>query len=186
MDDDEPRDRDKKRDPFDAFDDIFERMGFDRGEFDRMFREIQKAMFDAMKSGSGVEPGKPFVTGFSFKMGPDGKPHIENFGNRPRRSQGGLPVISDEREPLTDIIEDEDTIAITMEIPGVDKRDIKLSARVDALEVSVDTDRRKYHKILRLPGKVRPETTKATYNNGVLDVTIERADVGEGVPIEVE
>ena len=73
-----------------------------------------------------------------------------------------------------------------MEIPGVDKRDIKISARADALEVSVDTDRRKYHKILRLPGKVKPETTKATYTNGVLDVTMERAEAGEGVPVEVE
>lgn len=181
--DDDPR---KRKSPFDAFDDLFEQMGIEPDEFERMFRDVHKSLMDAMRSGSGIEPGKPFVTGFSFKMGPDGKPRFENFGNRPTSAPGGVPRISDQREPLTDIIEDKDAIAVTLEIPGVRKEDISIEARPDVLEISVDTEARKYHKIVRLPGKVKPETTKATYNNGILDITLQREDAGEGVRIAVE
>jgi HSP20 family molecular chaperone IbpA len=41
---------------------------------------------------------------------------------------------------------------------------------------------------VRLPVKVKPETAEATYKNGVLDVTIQRAgsagDVGKRVSIK--
>lgn len=182
--DDDPRK--KKKNPFDAFDDMFAQMGMDPDEFERMFRDVHKSLMEAMRSSGGMEPGKPFVSGFSFKMGPDGKPRFESFGNRPARGEGGLPRISDEREPLTDIIEDKAQIAVTLEIPGVNKKDIQIEAKSDSVEISVDTDTRKYHKIVRLPGKVKPETTKATYNNGVLDVLIQREDTGTGVRVAVE
>lgn len=187
-DEDEPvRPRRKRQaNPFDAIEDIFDQFGVDPNEFDKMFRDVHKSLMDAMRSGGGMEPGKPFVTGFSFRMGPDGKPHFDNFGNRPQRQPGGMPRISDEREPLTDVVEDKEHVAVTMEIPGVDKTDIQLEAKEDSLEISVDTDSRKYHKIVRLPGKVKPDTTKATYKNGILDVTIKRADTGKGVPVPIE
>lgn len=180
MTDEDERRRKRREDPFDAIDDLFDQMGVDPTEFDRMFRDIQRSFMEAMKSGSGIEPGKPFVTGFSFKMGPDGKPRIENFGNRPTRQKGGMPNISDEREPLTDVVEDDTTIAVTMEIPGVDKKDINIQAHDDSLEISVDDEKRKYHKTVKLPGEVKPESAKATYKNGVLDVTLQRTEKKSG------
>lgn len=180
-----PRPR-KRPSPFDAFEDIFDKMNVDPSEFDKMFRDLHKSVMDAMRSGTGMPPGKPFVTGFSFRMGPDGRPHIENFGNRPARRPGEMPRISDEREPLTDLVEDGKHIAVTMEIPGVEKTDIQLEAKADSLEISVDTEARKYHKIVRLPGKVKPESTKATYKNGILDVILERAESAGGVPVSIE
>jgi HSP20 family protein len=177
---DDERRRRRREDPFDAIDDLFEQMGLDPGEFDRMFRDIQRSFMDAMRSGGGIEPGKPFVTGFSFKMGPDGRPRIENFGNRPTRAKGGMPHISEEREPITDLVEDESTIAVTMEIPGVEKKDIHIQAHPDSLEISVDNEARKYHKTVKLPAEVQPETAKATYKNGVLDVTLQRTAQRQG------
>jgi HSP20 family protein len=186
MDEDEIRRR-RKESPFDKIDELFEQFGLDPGEFDKMFREMHRNLMDAMRSGSGIEPGKPFVSGFSFKLGPDGRPIIENFGNRPQRVPGGLARISDEREPVTDVVEEGDRIAVTMEIPGVDKSEIRLNAREDTLEISVDSERRKYHKIVRLPAAVKPSSAKATYKNGVLDVSMERAKPGgTGVPVQVE
>jgi HSP20 family protein len=179
--------RRRKEHPFDKIDELFEQFGIDPNEFDRMFRDMHRNVLDAMKSGSGIEPGKPFVAGFSFKMGPDGRPIIENFGNRPQRVPGGIAKMSDEREPVTDVVDEGDKIAVTMEIPGVDKSEIRLQARDDALEVSVDSERRKYHKIVRLPATVKPQSAKATYKNGVLDVTMERAEKGDGgVPVTVD
>jgi len=142
-----------------------------------------------MKMFSNAQPGKPYVHGFKVQLGPDGKPRIEDFGNRSTKSPDGVPTISDEREPLTDIIEGDNDVAITVEMPGVEKDDIDLNATIDTLEIKVDTPQRKYHKRLDLPCNVKPKTTKATYKNGVLDVVIKRKDKkkpGSGYKVNIE
>ncbi len=176
-------------DPFAGMDAWLRQMGIDPGEFRRMAEEMQRSLQDAFRS-VGQDPSKSFVSGFNVRVGPDGKPHFSSFGNKPsvERKDGALPNIqADEREPLTDVIEDAASIAITMEMPGVDKSDIKVSMTEDRLEIGVDTEKRKYHKRVKLPAKVDPKTTKATYNNGILDVTVQKLQHGdEGVQINVE
>jgi HSP20 family protein len=176
-------------DPLRNMDEWFRAMGIDARDFQHLFDDLQRNLQDAFRN-LGQDPSKGFVSGFSVRMGPDGKPHISTFGNKAAvaRGPGGAPAISaDEREPLTDVIEDEKQVAITMEMPGVDKTDINLNMTEDALEISVDNERRKYHKRVRLPVKVDPATTKATYKNGILDVTVKRLSPGEaGVRIQVD
>jgi len=178
----------RKKNPFDDF-------GIDEDFFKELFGndkirdDIQKMTEEMMKMFSNVEPGKPFVRGFKVQFGPDGKPRIEDFGNRSIKSPDGEPVISDEREPLTDIIEGDEDVAVTVEMPGVEKEDIDLNVTGDTLEITVDTPARKYHKRLDLPCGVKPKTTKATYKNGVLDVVMARKDKkkpGEGYRVNVE
>lgn len=177
------------RDPFQDMDEFFRNLGIDPKEFRNLFDEMQRNLQDAFKH-MGDDPSKGFVQGFSVRMGPDGKPHFSSFGNKPRMEdqEGGMPRIgADEREPLTDVIEDNDSVAITMELPGVEKKDIHVHMSEDRLEISVDNERRKYHKRVRLPTKVDPATTKATYNNGILDVTVQKKEKDdEGVRVNVE
>lgn len=176
-------------DPFRNMDEWFRSMGIDARDFQRLFDELQRNLQDAFRN-VGQDPSKGFVSGFSVRMGPDGKPNFSTFGNKPSVGRGppGTPrIASDEREPLTDVIEDEKQVAITMEMPGVQKEDINLNMTEDALEISVDNERRKYHKRVRLPVKVDPDTTKATYKNGILDVTVQRVEKGPaGVRIHVD
>ncbi len=196
----QPEDNDPRKprrgpfDPFDfdSFDEMFRSMGMDMRDFHRMFDDIQRQLMDAMRN-AGAEPGKPVVHGFSFKVGPDGKPQFEHFGNRPpsidpSQFTSGTPLnVSDTREPLTDIIEGDKDIAVTLEVPGVEKGDIKVSAKAERIEISVDNEMRKYHKVVNLPAKVDPATTKATYNNGILDITVQKIDHDDGgVSIQVE
>lgn len=177
------------RDPFSQMDEWFKAMGVDPTDFRRIFDDMQRSLGDAFKQ-MGEDPSKGFVAGFNVRMGPDGKPHISSFGNKPHvgpKPGGGIGVGSDEREPLTDVIEDAKSVAITMELPGVDKRDIDLKMTAERLDVGVDNRRRKYHKSVRLPAKVDPQTTKATYKNGILDVTVQKLDSEEGsLKIDVE
>jgi len=80
-------------------------------------------------------------------------------------------------------------VAITVEIPGVEREDIDLNATNDALEIKVDTPQRKYHKKLVLPCDVLPKTTKATYKNGILDIVLKRREKkkpGEGFKVNIE
>ena len=170
------RDKDKRRrkNPFDFIDD---------DEFERIFDEMQKMfestnfkeMIEEMLRG-GLGSNKRFIHGFSVNIGPDGKPKIQEFGNRSLKTSTGEPMISEEREPLTDIIEGDDDVAVTVELPGVEKDDVDLNVTGDMIEITVDTPNRKYHKRLDLPCNVKPKTTKATYKTGILDVVIKRKE----------
>ena len=173
----------RRRNPFDLF-------GFD-DDFERMFQEMERMMEKAFRFPMDkMEPGKSFVHGFSVRIGPDGKPRIQEFGNHHIKSEEGKEAISEEREPLTDVIECDEEVSVTMELPGVEKKDIDLKATKDQLEISVDTPMRKYHKIVHFNVEVKPKTTKATYKNGVLDVTIQRKNQtkkdDKGVHINIE
>jgi HSP20 family protein len=176
-------------DPFANMEAWMRQMGIDPVEFRRLFDDMQRNMSEALKEFQ-KDPSKSFVSGFSVRVGPDGKPSISSFGNKPvvRPAAGGVPAIdTTEREPLTDVIDEGRRIAITMELPGVDRKDIDVHMTETELEISVDNERRKYHKVVKLPARVDPKTTKALYNNGVLDVTVEKVDRGKaGVKVTVQ
>jgi HSP20 family protein len=171
--DDEDDER-KKRNPFDLFkdDDIFRDIFND----DKVMGDIKKMAEEMMKMFTNAQPGKPVVHGFKIQFGPDGKPQIEDFGNRSTKTPDGEPTISEEIEPLTDIIEGQNEVAITVEIPGVEREDIDLHATEDTLEIKVDSPKRKYHKTIDLPCNVKTKSTKATYKNGILDIVLDKKE----------
>jgi HSP20 family protein len=173
------RNRDWRREFFGEFFGDFDE------EFERMRERMDKIFQHAMKEPFLDEnlTKKPFVYGFSVRVGPDGVPHVQEFGNtRPiRKALGkkeGLAAIN-EREPLTDVIESEKEICITIELPGVEKKDINLDATEETLTIDVDGEERKYHKRIELPARIDPETIAATYKNGVLDIAIKRQKAQE-------
>lgn len=175
-------------DPFRNMDEWMRKMGIDPKEFQSLFDDMQRGLHDAL-SNMGEDPSKGFVGGFNVRMGPDGKPHFSTFGNKPKVDVSGAKpsVGADEREPLTDVIEDAQGLAITMELPGVEKKDINVNVTEEHLEISVDNERRKYHKRVRLPTKVDPTTTKATYTNGILDVTVQKLGRDDpGVRVQID
>jgi HSP20 family protein len=156
-------------------------------EFDRMMREMQKWFEEEMREIERLMPRElvrevetphgirrqmgPIVWGYSITIGPDGKPVIREFGNfKPQR--GG--EIIREREPLVDIIEQEDQIRVIAEVPGVEKDEIELKATENKLTIRVDTPERKYHRTVDLPEPVEPESAKATYKNGILEITLKK------------
>src|SRR5713101_1640914 len=127
----------------------------------------------------------PFVYGYSFSMGPDGKPVIREFGNVKPSLKGG-PMgsvrpqldVKEDREPLVDTIVNPDTVKVVAELPGVEKPDISLECDGQKLTLKVDTDKRRYFKELELPVEVDPDTSKASYKNGVLELLLTRKKSG--------
>ena len=178
-------------------------LGFE--EMDRMFEEMFKEMARSLPKefysekelpgGGTVRKVGPFIYGHSMTIGPDGKPVIREFGNI-KPSPPGTPITGprvpveykDEREPLVDVISDDGTIRVVAELPGVEKKDIKLRCSDKVLTVSVDTPDRKYYKDIELPSEVDPKISKASYKNGVLEVTLAKVGSGKppGEPIKVE
>jgi len=129
---------------------------------------------------------KPYVYGFSMSIGPNGKPVIREFGNVRRERSG--PKIKEDREPLVDVLEEDEDAVVVAELPGVEKEDIKLHATRDNLTISVDTPNRKYYKKLVLPVSVNPRSAQAVYKNGVLEVRLKKTakEMFEGERISVE
>mgnify|MGYP000070600561 FL=1 len=167
----------------DIFDDWFKRMRRFMDEIDRIFDEMFREFTREYRRGG---YGKPLIYGFSITYGPDGKPIIREFGNVKPSYRG--PIIREETEPYVDIIEEEDTIKVIAELPGVDKKDIDVSTTEDLLVISTRGPRR-YYKEVRLPAKVKPETAKAKYKNGVLEITLEKLEKKhprKGVKINIE
>jgi len=165
------RDKDKyKRNPSDFFE-------LDDEDFERIFKEIRWIIERVYRCPfNRKESGKPFVHNIIIRIGPNGKPKIQELRNCPLKKQTGELTISEERESLTDVIEYDDEVAITVELPGVEKKDIDLKAIEDTLEIKVDIPQREYRKLVNLPCDVQPRTLKATYKNGVLDVVIKRIE----------
>jgi len=118
----------------------------------------------------------PFVYGYSVTIGPDGRPVVREFGNvRPGALRGGPRFeLRGEREPLVDVIDEEKQVRVVAEIPGVRKEDIDLTVDQQMMTIRVNTEQRKYFKEVELPAAVEAESTRAAYNNGVLEVTLQK------------
>jgi len=85
-------------------------------DLDEEFKEMEEniaRIFDEAKRMSLKEPekGGPYVYGFSMRIGPEGKPKIEEFGNIPGIVSGRMEIPRG-REPLTDIIEGDKEISV--------------------------------------------------------------------------
>jgi len=127
-----------------------------------------------LPDGTKVKRWGPFVYGRSMTVGPDGKPQVREFGNIKPETRLDKPQVSirEEREPLVDIMETDDEVKVIVELPGVEKKDIKLYGSENALTISVDTPQRKYQKKALMPTAIDPKQAKSKYQNGVLEVTL--------------
>ncbi|WP_069807179.1 archaeal heat shock protein Hsp20 [Vulcanisaeta thermophila] len=164
--------------------------------FEELEREMEEEMERIMRGGGFTEEGgerkvrggpRYYYYGFEISIGPDGKPRIKEFGNvRPR---GEKPIVEEDIEPLTDVIEEEDSIKVIMDMPGVEKDKISVRVSEDGRKVIIsarDTDRR-YYKEVELPAEVDPTQSKATYRNGVLTVELKKKTTQKrGFDIKVE
>jgi HSP20 family protein len=175
-------------------------------DVDSMMKEMEKLMHEAVKNmdqnvpknlirerklddGSVVREMGPIVYGYSFKIGEDGKPIVRKFGNLNTfpSSLTGRFSVSDQREPVVDIIKDVDKLKIIAELPGVTKGDLRITANESSLTIESLSGERRYNKKIELPNEIEPSSGKSSYKNGILEVTFKLKDSKDhGVSINVE
>ena len=110
--------------------------------------------------------------------------HVKEFGNSGSR----LNALSsgDTREFFTDVTEEDSVVRAVAEIPGVAKEDITLRCTGNMLSIKVDTPGRRFEKDLALPCDVDVDSAKAEYNNGLLEVTLNKVSPShEGKTISI-
>lgn len=106
------------------------------------------------------------------------------------------------RKPFIDLIETDKEVVATAEMPGLEKEDIKINLTEDRLEISAETkheeeknekgyvykERRSgcYYRSVSLPSSIDPDNSKASYNNGVLQITMPKTEIKKKTPVKVE
>lgn len=162
---------------------------------DREFAEAEEMlnrMFRTVKEGStaGAATSQlPYYYGYQINVGPDGKPHIREFGNV-KPAARGLIEQSGVREPLVDTSVDEknNQLTITAEMPGVSKEDIKMNISDNYITIQAEKGDKKYHTDVPINLALEDVSAKAAYSNGILELKIKlkQAPKPKGKEVKVE
>ena len=125
---------------------------------------------------AGTTPaGEPIrgVYGFRFStMARSGMPKVETFGNIRETEKG--PVVTDTREPIIDVFDEDGSVLIIAELPGVGESEIAVEAEGDILSLTT-TGGRRFAKEVLLPAAVDAATISKSYSNGILEVHVKKA-----------
>lgn len=97
--------------------------------------------------------------------------------------------------PQVDIVDNEKEVKISVELPGLDEKDIEVSLSRDTLTISGEKRQEKedkgknYYRMERsygsfkraipIPCEVKAETIEATFKNGVLSIVLPKASEGQ-------
>lgn len=104
--------------------------------------------------------------------------------------------------PDMDVYETDNEVVIEVEIPGIDRKDVKITVEENILKISgekkvereqkgknyyyVERSTGKFERAIRLPDYVDVEKIKAEYKNGVLTIKVPKKEERKKKVIEVE
>ena len=88
------------------------------------------------------------VYGLSVRMGLEGTPVIEPFGNIQATEYGA--TVMESREPIVDVLDEGAHLLLIFELPGVEKDDIVIDVQGDVLQMTAESTDRRYSKELLL------------------------------------
>ena len=145
------------------------------------------------KEGRDLEPIRP-----STWLSPFGRMEdvMEDFMRRPfgRSLWANMPRTMEEVEmsPSVDIYEEGDNIVLKSELPGMSKEDLDINLTDDTITISGEKkkeekiEKKNYYRLERsfgsfkrsfaLPSDVKSDKAKASFKDGILQVTIPKSD----------
>lgn len=104
--------------------------------------------------------------------------------------------------PSINISESEKQYLFEVEVPGVDKKDINLNVEGNTLTISGERsfekkeDGKQYHRVesqygtfsrsFTLPDNAKSETINASYNNGILQITVDKSEQSMKKQIQIK
>ena len=106
--------------------------------------------------------------------------------------------------PSVDIFEDADKVTVKAELPGVDKDGVNVSVNENLITISGEkkkeekVEKKDYYRLersygsfsrtLRLPAEVKADKASATFKDGLLEVTLPKAEKGKvkGVKVDIK
>ncbi|MCD6473176.1 Hsp20/alpha crystallin family protein [Candidatus Aerophobetes bacterium] len=108
---------------------------------------------------------------------------------------GGVPMEREEmmtRTPLLDLIDKKDALVLRSDMPGVKKENLKITVTDDEVSLSGKVERAKedkkedyyyserayssWQRTIPLPVKIQSDKAKATYKDGMLEITLPKSE----------
>ena len=105
-------------------------------------------------------------------------------------------------EPFVDVMDKGDKVVVAADIPGVEKEDLSVNISGDRLEVSAERKKEaeekkegyirrertytSYYRVIPLPAEVDADKADATFENGVLEITMPKVKAIEKKKIEIK
>ena len=151
-------------------------------EFEKLFDEFEIEIPEELThyKEEYEDDTKQYIKGYSIIIGPNKKPVIKKFENIDLKNIK-KPLMK-EKELITDIIDRNDKINIILEIPKVEKENIKVKCYEKSVEIKayrkIKKDEEKsssniiYDKTIKLSKKILPKTLVSKYNNGILELSL--------------
>ena len=109
----------------------------------------------------------------------DAHPSLPSIAKPSVRALGPPTALADEgesvREPVADVVVTPARIYVTLELPGISRETLEVTAEDRHLTVhALAANGKVFHKEMNLAGPIQSDAVTATYRNGVLDVTLPR------------
>lgn len=116
----------------------------------------------------------------------------------------GLGLLKTQKAPALEVYEQDNKVIVKAEIPGAEKKNIKILRNGDILTISGEVKKQnekkernyyytesflsQFHRAIRLPGSLKVEGAKANYADGILTIEFakdkEVKPKGRGIEIE--
>ena len=77
-------------------------------------------------------------------------------------------------------------IVFTIDMPGVEKKDIEIEVEDHFIKVTSNSNGRDYHYTRRFKPKVDVESAVATFKNGVLDIVVKKLEEKKGKQVKIK
>jgi HSP20 family protein len=121
----------------------------------------------------------------------------------PAKSEAEYPVTT-AWVPRVDVAETDNEVVVTTELPGVERKDVKLSVEDNVLTIGGEkkqeneTKEKNYHCVERrygtfsrsftLPTRIQADKVKATFKDGILTMKLPKAEEAKTkeIPIEIQ
>lgn len=87
---------------------------------------------------------------------------------------GMLSGMTDDETVPIDIHEYDDEIRVVADIPDANRDEIDIQCDGRSLVIQAEREPRPYVRRVDLPGYVDEQSEKASFNNGILEITLER------------
>jgi HSP20 family protein len=130
-----------------------------------------------------------------FDRSPDFQAELEHFFNAPALATDAAWA------PALDVIEEKDSYVVKVELPGVNKEDVKLSLEQGTLSITGErksetnaetatayhTERfhGRFQRSINLPESITRDQVKAQYKDGVLTVTLPKSEEAKPRQIDI-
>ena len=97
-----------------------------------------------------------------------------------------MPSKTKKNNPMSYEDRDKD-IVFTIDMPGVQKKDIDISIDEHSIKVTAENDKgRNYNYTRRFKPTVDASSAVATFTNGVLDITVKKVEETKGTKVKIK